>query len=91
MSSERDPNPSEKEAAGDFSVPEDADFTTPGEPMSDEDGEEPRAATPGNPIADEPATADDYTTPGEPLDDRDHLADEHDGDVDSTPGNPLGR
>ena len=45
----------------DFSVPEDADFTTPGEPMTDsehrdtvnEDGQGRPNATPGNPLGEE--------------------------------------
>jgi membrane protein len=49
-------NPDEKSVQEDFSIPEDADFTTPGEPMTndgaDEKAEAARAATPGNPLED---------------------------------------
>ncbi|MFD1712920.1 hypothetical protein ACFSBZ_00400 [Amnibacterium flavum] len=58
MSTERQPNPSENEVEGDFSVPEDADFTTPGDPLKDDEhagdksgyGSTKNDATPGNPI-----------------------------------------
>lgn len=56
-SSERD-NPSEREVESDFSIPEDADFTTPGSPMTDDEHRAEEAekkgdgddATPGNPL-----------------------------------------
>ena len=49
-------NPNEKSVQQEFSIPEDADYTTPGEPMTndgaDEKAEAARAATPGNPLED---------------------------------------
>jgi len=57
MSTEREPNPGENAVEHDFSIPEDADFTTPGDPMDDDrhdadegDGPEKPEATPGNPL-----------------------------------------
>lgn len=90
MSSERDPNPSEREVETDFSIPEDADFTTPGEPIREED-DEPRSATPGNPIADDDDPSRENATPGEPLDDTDRRRDEAESAGGTTPGNPIGR
>jgi hypothetical protein len=59
MSTEREQNPSASDAESDFSVPGDADYTTPGDPMDeDRHPEEPRTeenglnATPGNPLED---------------------------------------
>lgn len=90
MTSERDPNPSEREVESDFSIPEDADFTTPGDPIRNEE-DEPRAATPGNPIADDHDSSHESATPGEPLDDTDRRRDEAESAGGTTPGNPIGR
>lgn len=52
--SDRD-TPDERQALSDFSTPEDADFTTPGEPIVDDDKDTdgPGEATPGNPLTKE--------------------------------------
>lgn len=61
MNTEREPNPAENQVEHDFSIPEDADFTSPGDPVDDErhlaeeggDAGEAQHATPGNPLGDD--------------------------------------
>lgn len=84
-------NPDEKAVETDFSLPEDADYTTPGEPLEDDTdtAEESRlAATPGDPLSpDAEHTAAESrrnATPGDPL-----SFDGGGGSGSATPGNPL--
>ncbi|BDI22124.1 hypothetical protein [Herbiconiux sp. L3-i23] len=58
MSTESQPNPAEKDVEHDFSIPEDADFTTPGNPIENDEHVAEEVddevsnddATPGNPL-----------------------------------------
>ncbi|MCU1571344.1 MAG: hypothetical protein JWR33_2085 [Naasia sp.] len=84
-------NPDGSSVEADFSIPEDADFTTPGDPLEDDGrtAEESRlAATPGDPLhpdaAHTAAESRQNATPGEPL-----QFDGGSGSGSATPGNPL--